>query len=67
VFDFELEETSAGAALTNAPDAVQPGLVTCEVRKLIEQSGRYRPVDVSHADAEGTAPQSKYRKQPHAK
>ncbi len=52
VFDFELEDTSAGASLTNAADAVQLGLVTTEVRKLIEQSGRYRLVDVSHADAE---------------
>jgi hypothetical protein len=52
VFDFELEDTSAGASLTNAADAVQLGLVTTEVRKLIEQSGRYRLVDVSSADAE---------------
>jgi Fe-S cluster biogenesis protein NfuA len=52
VFDFELEDTSAGASLTNAADAVQLGLVTTEVRKLIEQSGRYRLVDISSADAE---------------
>ena len=52
VFDFELDDTSAGASLTNAADAVQLGLVTTEVRKLIEQSGRYRLIDVSRADAE---------------
>jgi len=52
VFDFELDDTSAGASLTNAADAVQLGQVTAEVRKLIEQSGRYRLVDVSSADAE---------------
>jgi len=38
VFDFELEDTSAGASLTNAADAAQLSLVTIEVRKLIEQS-----------------------------
>ena len=52
VFDFELDDTSAGASLTNAADAAQLGLVTTEVRKLIEQSGRYQLVDVSRADAE---------------
>jgi uncharacterized protein DUF2380 len=52
VFDFELDDTSAGASLTNAADAAQLGLVTTEVRKLIEQSGRYQLVDVSSADAE---------------
>jgi len=52
VFDFELDDTSAGASLTNTADAVQLALVTAEVRKVIEQSGRYRLVDVGRADAE---------------
>jgi hypothetical protein len=52
VFDFELQDTSAGPSLTNAADAAQLGLVTTEVRRLIEQSGRFRLVDVSSADAE---------------
>lgn len=54
VFDFELEDFSAGAALTagSAADAAQLRVVTDEVRRLIAQSGRYSLVDVSGADAE---------------
>jgi NAD(P)-dependent dehydrogenase (short-subunit alcohol dehydrogenase family) len=45
VFDFELEDASAGASLTSAADAAQLGMVTAEVRRLIGQSGRFRLVD----------------------
>jgi hypothetical protein len=52
VFDFELDDASAGASLTSTADAAQLGMVTAEVRRLIGQSGRFRLVDVSSADAE---------------
>jgi hypothetical protein len=52
VFDFELDDASAGASLTSAADAAQLGMVTSEVRRLIGQSRRFRLVDVSGADAE---------------
>lgn len=54
VFDFELEDFSAGAAVTrgSAEDAKQLGNVTSEVRRLIAQSGRYSLVDVGSAEAE---------------
>jgi Protein of unknown function (DUF2380) len=54
VFDFELEDFSAGAALlpANPADTEQLKRVTQETRQLIAQSGRYTLVDVSGADAE---------------
>jgi hypothetical protein len=54
VFDFELEDFSAGAALlpANPADFEQLKHVTNEARQLIAQSGRYSLVDVSSADAE---------------
>jgi hypothetical protein len=53
VFDFELEDSSAGASYADeAPaDATQLANVTGEVRRLLEQSGRYRLVDVGGAGA----------------
>lgn len=53
VFDFELEDHSAGATLAGdrAADDAHMKSVNAEVRRLIEQSGRYRLVDVSAADA----------------
>jgi Protein of unknown function (DUF2380) len=54
VFDFELEDFSAGAALlpANPADSEQLKRVTSEARQLIAQSGRYTLVDISGADAE---------------
>jgi hypothetical protein len=53
LFDFELEDFSAGAAATgDAPADTAPlANVTKEVRQLFAQSGRYRLVDVGGADA----------------
>ncbi len=54
VFDFELEDGSAGAGIAGdrALDAGYLKAVSSEVRRVIEQSGRYRLSDVSAADAE---------------
>jgi len=54
VFDFELEDFSAGASIAGDRDADDTYIktVSTEVRRLIEQSGRYRLVDVSGANAE---------------
>jgi hypothetical protein len=54
IFDFELEDYSAGAGLIGETpdDAAQLKRVTNEARQLIAQSGRYSLVDVSRADAE---------------
>jgi hypothetical protein len=56
IFDFELEDVSAGAspAGENSFDAAQLASVTGEVRQLLAQSGRYRLVDVGSADAPAT-------------
>jgi hypothetical protein len=51
VFDFELEDTSAGPASTGAADAAQLAKVTDEVRALLARSGRYSPVDVGAVQA----------------
>jgi len=53
VFDFELEDNSAGASIAGDPeaDAIYMKTVSAEVRRLLQQSGRYRLVDVSGADA----------------
>lgn len=53
LFDFELEDASAGASSTgeiSADSRVLAG-VTGAVRQLLAQSGRYRLVDVGGADA----------------
>jgi Protein of unknown function (DUF2380) len=54
VFDFELEDGSAAAAAAGDPAADDGYMksVSTEVRRVIEQSGRYRLVDVSRADAQ---------------
>jgi hypothetical protein len=51
VFDFELEDGSAGASIAGDPgrDEAYLKATTAEVRKVLEQSGRYRLVDVSGA------------------
>jgi hypothetical protein len=52
VFEFELEDYSAGAAPTGETpaDAKLLAGVTSDVRNLLAQSGRYRLVDVAEAD-----------------
>ena len=55
VFDFELEDTSAGASAaggTASDDAAQLTDVTNQVRRLFAQSGRYEVIDVVGADAD---------------
>jgi hypothetical protein len=53
LFDFELEDFSAGASSAGETpsDAEQLTRVTDEVRQLFARSGRYRLVDVGAADA----------------
>ena len=53
VFDFEIEDFSAGASSTGATpsDATQLANVTEMVRRLLTQSGRYRLIDVGGVDA----------------
>ncbi|MEJ0096269.1 MAG: DUF3280 domain-containing protein [Methylocella sp.] len=52
VFDFELDDFSAGAGLAgdNSADLAQLDRATSEARRLIAQSGRYTLVDVSSAE-----------------
>ena len=54
IFDFELEDFSAGASTTgeSPSDTKQLTSVTGEIRSLFEQSGRYRLIDVGGADAD---------------
>lgn len=54
IFDFELEDFSAGGGLIgeSPEDSAQLKLATDEARKLIAQSSRYSLVDLSGADAE---------------
>jgi hypothetical protein len=54
LFDFELEDFSAGASLlpANPADSEQLKHVTDEARQSIAQLGRYSLVDVSGADAQ---------------
>ncbi len=54
LFDFELEDFSAGASVPAgaANNAEQLQRVTDEARRRVAQSGRYTVVDVSSADAE---------------
>jgi hypothetical protein len=60
VFDFELEDDSAGADIAGdrAADDSYMRVVSAEVRRVIEQSGRYRLVDISGADAEAVRDRS---------
>ena len=54
VFDFELEDSSAGASSadqTGSSDAAQLTSVTNAIRQLFAQSGRYDPIDVGSVDA----------------
>jgi hypothetical protein len=52
IFDFELEDFSAGGSATGETpaDAAQLTSITGEVRQLLAQSGRYNLVDVGRAD-----------------
>jgi hypothetical protein len=52
VFDFELEDYSAGARPDQAPaDTARLAEVSAEIRRLLAQSGRYTVVDPGGADA----------------
>lgn len=53
VFDFELEDFSAGASSAGiaSADATQLASVTDKVRQLFAQSGRYELIDVGSVDA----------------
>jgi hypothetical protein len=60
VFDFELEDYSAGGGIIGETpeDIAQLKRATDDARQLLAQSGRYSLVDVSHADAEPARSQS---------
>jgi hypothetical protein len=57
VFDFELEDVSAAAALPDTNASSTPAMraimqnVSTKARQVLAQSGRYRLVDVSQVDA----------------
>jgi len=53
VFDFELEDTSAGASVTGGSESDDAKLaaLTTEVRQLLAKSGRYRVISIGSADA----------------
>jgi hypothetical protein len=52
VFDFELEDGSAGASIAgnSAADEEHMRSVSTEVRRAIEKSGRYELIDVGNSD-----------------
>jgi len=54
IFDFELEDYSAGAGVIGetSDDAAQLKRVTNEARQLLARSGKYTLVDVGSVDAE---------------
>jgi Protein of unknown function (DUF2380) len=54
VFDFELDDSSAGAGIAGDPaaDLAQLDRATSAARKLIAQSDRYGPVDVANAESD---------------
>ena len=52
IFDFELDDASAGVSSTAAADTMQLKGVTNDVRQLFEQAGHYVPIDGSTADAD---------------
>jgi hypothetical protein len=51
LFEFELEDTSAGASSTVQADKAQLVTLTNEVRQLLVRSGRYDLVDGTTAEA----------------
>jgi hypothetical protein len=53
IFDFELEDFSAGASVTGQSPADTTDLknATDQIRRLLAQSGRYRLIDGDNADA----------------
>jgi hypothetical protein len=57
VFDFELEDFSAGAGIAGdkSADAVQLNRAAEEARRLMAESGRYSLVDVSKAQDDAVA------------
>jgi hypothetical protein len=60
VFDFELDDSSAGAGIAGDPaaDLAQLDRVTSEARRVISDSGRYRLVDVASAGGAGVKSRS---------
>jgi Protein of unknown function (DUF2380) len=60
VFDFELDDSSAGAGIAGDPaaDLAQLDRVTSEARRVISDSGRYRLGDVASAAGEGVKSRS---------
>jgi hypothetical protein len=60
VFDFELDDSSAGAGIAGNPaaDLVQLDRVTSEARRVISDSGHYRLVDVASAAGESVKSRS---------
>jgi hypothetical protein len=60
VFDFELDDFSAGAGIAGNPvaDLAQLDRATGEARRVISVSGRYSLVDVSSAEGEGVKSRS---------
>ncbi len=61
VFEFELEDVSAAGSATpgdTARKAPRMQAVTDEARRVLVQSGRYRLVDISGADAEAVKAKS---------
>ena len=60
VFDFELDDFSAGAGIAGDPaaDLAQLDRAASEARRLISDSGRYRLVDVSPAEGNGVKSRS---------
>jgi Protein of unknown function (DUF2380) len=60
VFDFELDDSSAGAGIAGDPaaDLAQLDRVTSAARKLIAQSDRYGPVDVANAESDAVKSRS---------
>jgi hypothetical protein len=60
VFDFELDDSSAGAGIAGDPaaDLVQLDRVTSEARRVISDSGRYGLVDVASAAGDGVKSRS---------
>ena len=60
VFDFELDDFSAGAGIAGDPaaDLAQLDRATAEARRVISDSGRYSVIDVSSAEGDGVKSRS---------
>lgn len=58
VFDFELEDTSAGASVTSGSPSDEAKLadLTNEVRELLAKSGRYHVISTSGENASAVPP-----------